>query len=88
VLGRLRATPEPPAIRGAACLLEGEVPAARVHELQLQLPALTRGEGVLESAFERYEAVRGGPIPSRPRSEPDALDRREYILQITRRVAV
>jgi hypothetical protein len=43
---------------------------------------------VLESASERYEAVRGGPIPSRPRSEPDALDRREYILQVTRCVAV
>jgi ribosomal protection tetracycline resistance protein len=33
VLGRLRATPEAPAIRGAACVLEGEVPAAHVHEL-------------------------------------------------------
>jgi ribosomal protection tetracycline resistance protein len=68
-------------------VVEGEVLAARVHDLQRRLPALTRGEGVLESAFERYDAVRG-PIPARPRSEPDALDRKEYVLQITRRVAV
>ena len=72
---------------GEACLLEGEIPAARVHELQRELPALTRGEGVLESAFERYRAVRGGPVPSRPRALPDPLDRKEYVLQIVRRVA-
>jgi ribosomal protection tetracycline resistance protein len=88
VLGRLRATPEAPALRGDVCLIDGEIPAARVHELQRELPALTRGEGVLESAFERYRAVRGGPVPSRPRSLPDPLDRKEYVLQIVRRVAV
>jgi ribosomal protection tetracycline resistance protein len=87
VLGRLRAVPDVPAVRGAACVLEGEIAAARVHDLQRRLPALTRGEGVLESAFERYAPVRG-PVPSRPRSEPDALDRREYVLQLTRRLAV
>jgi len=43
---------------------------------------------VLESAFERYRAVRGGPVPSRPRALPDPLDRKEYVLQIVRRVAV
>jgi hypothetical protein len=56
-----------------ACLLYldalGETPAARVHELEQQLAALTRGEGVLlECAFDRYEAVRG-TIPTRPRSD-------------------
>jgi ribosomal protection tetracycline resistance protein len=86
-LGRLRAVPEAPRVLAAACVLEGEIPAAHVHDLQRRLPALTRGEGVLESAFERYAAVRG-PVPSRPRSEPDALDRREYVLQLTRRLAI
>ena len=42
--------------RGAACVIEGEIPAARVHELRRQLPGLTRGEGVLESEFSRYAA--------------------------------
>ncbi len=69
VLARLRAVPRTSAIRGSVCLLEGEIPAARVHELQQQLPALTRGEGVLEHAFSHYQPVRG-PIPTRPR--PDA----------------
>jgi ribosomal protection tetracycline resistance protein len=35
--------------------------AARLHELQRQLPDLTGGEGTLESAFDGYQAVRGRP---------------------------
>ena len=66
-------------------MLEGEIPAARVHELQQQLPALTRGEGVLESAFDRYQPVRG-TIPTRPRTDHNPLDRKEYLLRVTRRV--
>jgi ribosomal protection tetracycline resistance protein len=64
-LARLRAVPEAPMIDGAMCALDGSIPAARVYSLQQQLPGLTRGEGVLESAFERYEMVRGA-IPTRP----------------------
>jgi ribosomal protection tetracycline resistance protein len=69
--------------RGAATVVEGEIPAARVHELTRQLPSLTRGEGVLESAFERYEPVRGA-VPTRPRTDDDPLDRREYIRRVLR----
>jgi ribosomal protection tetracycline resistance protein len=64
-LGRLRAVPEAPVVRGAVCTLEGSIPAARVYALQQQLPGLTRGEGVLETAFDRYEVVRGAN-PTRP----------------------
>ncbi|HEY6960366.1 MAG TPA: translation factor GTPase family protein [Gaiellaceae bacterium] len=35
-------------------VVEGELPAVRVSALQRQLPALTRGEGVLESSFAGY----------------------------------
>jgi ribosomal protection tetracycline resistance protein len=80
-LARLGAVPQPPAVRGASCTIEGEIPAARVHELRSRLPALTRGEGLLESAFERYEPVRG-PIPERPRSDHDPLDRAAYLRRV------
>jgi ribosomal protection tetracycline resistance protein len=83
-LAKQRAIPQPPAVRGASCLLEGEIPAARVHELQQLLPGLTRGEGGLESTFDHYEAVRG-EVPSRPRSDHNPLDRKEYLLQVMRR---
>jgi ribosomal protection tetracycline resistance protein len=83
LLGRLGALPGPPAARGDACLLAGEIPAARVHDLRLALPSLTRGEGVLESEFARYEVVRG-PVPERARTGPDPLDREAY-LRVVRR---
>ena len=39
--------------------LEARLVAARLHELQRQLPDLTGGEGVLESRFDGYQPVRG-----------------------------
>src|SRR5688572_6361195 len=59
VLARLFAIAQSTTVRGTACELEGRIPAVRVHELQQLLPGLTRGEGVFESAFDRYEPVRG-----------------------------
>jgi ribosomal protection tetracycline resistance protein len=85
VLARLRAAPEPPATTGPSCTLEGSIPAAHVHELRQQLPALTRGEGVLECAFDRYRPV-GDAIPTRPRSDNNPLNRKEYLLHVLRRV--
>jgi ribosomal protection tetracycline resistance protein len=84
-LARLGAIPEAPVTQGASCMLEGEIPAARVHELQHQLPALSRGEGVLEYAFDRYEPARAA-IPIRPRSDHNPLNRKEYLLHVARQV--
>ncbi|NIK59558.1 GTP-binding protein [Kribbella shirazensis] len=84
-LARLRAIPQVPALAAETSTLEGEIPAAAVYELEQQLPALTRGEGVLESAFERYQPVTG-PVPERQRTDHDPLNRREYLLHVQRRV--
>jgi ribosomal protection tetracycline resistance protein len=84
-LGRLRAVPHVPATRGEVCLLDGDIPAASVHRLQQQLPALTRGEGVLESGFDHYQQARG-PVPARVRAGPDPLNRKEYLLRVQRKV--
>ncbi|HET7244133.1 MAG TPA: translation factor GTPase family protein [Streptosporangiaceae bacterium] len=86
VLARLRAIPGGPFMRGALCLLDGEIPAAQVRALEEQLPGLTRGEGVLEAAFGHYQPVRGG-IPERPRTDHNPLNREEYLLRVVRRVA-
>jgi ribosomal protection tetracycline resistance protein len=59
VLGRLQAVPGVPEIRGGELTLRGEIPVANVHELRRQLPALTRGEGVLETEFAGYRPSRG-----------------------------
>jgi ribosomal protection tetracycline resistance protein len=86
VLARLRAVPGAPVMRGSLCLLDGDIPAAQVRELEEQLPALTRGEGVLEATFGHYQAVRGD-IPDRPRTDHNPLNREEYLLRVARRVA-
>ncbi|MEU0298191.1 translation factor GTPase family protein [Streptomyces sp. NPDC006175] len=84
-LARLRAVPGPPETQDGVCAVEGVIPAARVHELQQLLPGMTRGEGVLESAFEDYRPV-DGPAPHRPRTDRDPLNRKEYLLRTLRRV--
>ncbi|MFI9255099.1 GTP-binding protein [Streptomyces sp. NPDC053069] len=86
VLARLGAVPETTAALGAAVVLEGTVPAARVHELEQRLPGLTRGEGELETAFDHYAPVTRGTVPERPRTDHNPLNRKEYLLNVTRRV--
>jgi ribosomal protection tetracycline resistance protein len=85
VLIRSGAVPLTQSVRGSSCLLEGDVPAARVHELQRQLPSLTRGEAMMDAAFDHYQPVRG-PAPTRSRSDHNPLNRKEYLLHVMRRV--
>jgi ribosomal protection tetracycline resistance protein len=85
-LARLRAIPGAPVVRGLLCQLDGDIPAARVRELEEQLPGLTRGEGVLEATFGHYQPVRG-EVPDRPRTDHNPLNREEYLMRVARRVA-
>lgn len=88
VLGRARAVVLGRGKQGAAgAVLEGDVPAAEVHGLRQALPSLTGGEGVMESVFDRYEPVAGGPggVPARRRTDHNPLDRVAY-LRVARRL--
>ncbi|MGW0474184.1 GTP-binding protein [Streptomyces coeruleorubidus] len=86
VLAGLAAVPEATRNRGDLCVLEGTVPAARVHALGHLLPGLTRGEGELESVFDHYAPVTHGTVPRRPRTDHNPLNWKEYLLNVTRRV--
>jgi ribosomal protection tetracycline resistance protein len=85
VLAKQGALPTETSTAGAAALVEGDIPAARVHTLETRLPSLTRGEGVLESAFDHYRPA-PCPWPRRPRTDHNPLDRRAYLLHVQRRV--
>ena len=81
VLNDVAAVPGTPEIRGRMCTLDGEIRAARLHDLQSRLPDLTRGEGVLESNFAGYRPVAGEP-PERPRTDHNPLDRADYLRRL------
>ncbi|WP_405058777.1 TetM/TetW/TetO/TetS family tetracycline resistance ribosomal protection protein [Kribbella sp. NBC_01505] len=84
-LARLRAIPQAPALAATISVLEGTIPAAAIYQLEQQLPSLTRGEGVLESAFSHYHPVHGTP-PDRPRTDHNPLSRPDYLLHVQRRL--
>ncbi|WP_446209736.1 GTP-binding protein [Micromonospora sp. IBSANI012] len=85
VLARLDAVPHATLTRGSSYVVEGDVPARRVHAVQQRLPTLTRGEGIFESTFDHHRPVHGEP-PTRPRTDHDPTDRKEYLLTVARRV--
>jgi ribosomal protection tetracycline resistance protein len=87
VLALLGAVPFAPTPVGRRYVLAGDVPAARVHELTQRLPGLTRGEGMLTTAFDHYAPVTG-PVPTRPRNDDNPYDRDAFLRTISRRVAV
>ena len=66
-LARLGAAAETPTMQGPLSTIEAVLPAQRADDLQRELPALTGGEGVLESDFAGYQPVTSS-IPRRGRS--------------------
>jgi ribosomal protection tetracycline resistance protein len=82
-VARLGAAPRAPAVSGPVCCIEGEIPGSRLRGLESEVPALTGGEGLLESEFVRYRPVRG-TVPVRQRTGPDPLNRDEYLLRVAR----
>jgi ribosomal protection tetracycline resistance protein len=83
-LARLGARVEMPSLQSELSVVETVIPAARVNDLQRQLPRLTSGEGVLESTFDGYQPVKGDP-PSRPRTTANPLNLAEYTMELARR---
>lgn len=66
LLGRWGAEVAGQTAAGDLTRLDVRLLAARLHDLQHQLPDLTGGEGVLEARFDGYRPVRGrGPVRRR-----------------------
>lgn len=84
-LTRLGAASQVPVPGSTACVIDGLLPAARVHDLQQAIAGLTGGEGVLEAEFAGYRQVRG-PVPVRSRTDHNPLCREEYLLHVQRGV--
>lgn len=87
LLSKLGAAPDTQHPHGDWHDVSGTIPATRIHDLSRRLPGISHGEGVLEYAFDHYRPVRGIP-PTRPRTDHNPLDRKEYLLWVERRVAL
>src|SRR5262249_60162431 len=85
IVSRLAAAARARDLQQGSGVREGEVPAAPGRALEQQLRVLTRGEGVLECGFDGYRPLRG-EIWSRPRSDHNPLNRKEYLLHVQRGV--
>ena len=87
VLAAHRAVPEatePVGTSGRTTRIVGTIPAAEVHAVEQRLAGLTRGEGVLTTAFAAYAPVRGGgSVPERARSDHNPLNRAWYLAQVS-----
>jgi ribosomal protection tetracycline resistance protein len=86
-LARLGATFETPAPNGERSTITAVLPATRADELHRELPALTGGEGVLDSSFAGYQPV-SGDLPIRRRTRPDPLNVREYVARVEHRFQI
>ena len=85
-IAKMGAVPEIPMVRDTVGVLEGTIAVARVRDLKIVLPGLTRGEGLFEYAFDHYDRVRDPEPPTQPRRDNNPLNRREYLLHVVRRV--
>jgi ribosomal protection tetracycline resistance protein len=82
-LAKLRATPDAPVINDDIAVLEGDIPASEVNELQTALPGLTSGEGVMEVKFGSYRPQTTQSTP-RQRKGINPFNRSEYLMQLNR----
>jgi ribosomal protection tetracycline resistance protein len=83
-LARLGATVETPSLQGSLSTIAAILPAALADAFHRQLPALTRGEGVLEAGFVGYRPV-SGEQPTRPRTTANPLNLEEYMMYLAGR---
>ena len=80
-LGRLGLALETTSISHDQLVIETVMPAAQAQHLQRQLPALTGGEGALDSTFAGYQPVTN-IRPTRPRTTPNPLNLDEYLMHL------
>ena len=78
IVGRLGDVTNTPSLHGGLSMIEATMTAAAAQQLGRQLPALTGGEGIVETSFAGYQPARRA-APIRRRTTPNPLNRKEYI---------
>ena len=84
-LGRAGASIEDVTADGEISFVRATLTSEETVDLQRSLPALTGGEGLLESAYRGYRPCKGS-APRRPRTTVSPLDRQSYLAQLGRHI--
>ena len=84
-LGRAGASIEDVTAEGALSFVRTTLTSEETVDLQCSLPALTGGEGLLESAYRGYRPCKGS-APRRRRTTVSPLDRQSYLAQLGRHI--
>lgn len=87
VLAALRAVPRTTETQGSLCVLEGAVAGGSSTRVGAAVAGADAWGGEWESAFDHYAPVAHGIVPERARTDHNPLTRKEYLLNVTRRVA-
>ena len=84
-LGRVGASIEDVTTEGELSFVRATLASGEALDLKRALPALTSGEGLMESAYSGYQARKGSP-PRRLRTMVNPLDRQSYLAQLGRHI--
>jgi ribosomal protection tetracycline resistance protein len=84
-LGRKGASIDEVTAEGELSFVRATLTSEETVDLQRSLPALTGGEGLVESAYSGYRPRRGS-APRRQRTTVSPLDRQSYIAQFGRHI--
>ncbi len=79
---QMRAAFEPPTVKGARFVVEGEMPVATSLDFPVRLSLLTSGRGVLSAWFGGYQPAPADVRATRERVGVNPLDRAKFILSM------
>ncbi|HTT88590.1 MAG TPA: hypothetical protein VMF65_03490 [Acidimicrobiales bacterium] len=82
-LGNAGASIEEVTAEGELSFVRATLTSEEALDLQRSLPALTGGEGLVDSAYCGYRRCKG-PAPLRQRTTVSPLDRQSYLAQLGR----
>ncbi|KRB50775.1 GTP-binding protein [Rhizobium sp. Root708] len=81
ILSKSGAAVQATEIDGGVARLEGVMPLAKVQGIRQQLPGLSSGAGVMETAFDHHAPLPGAR-PTRARTSASPFDRSEYLSRL------
>jgi ribosomal protection tetracycline resistance protein len=78
----VRGLPQQTTTEGRSTHITGTIPTEEINGLEQRLPGLSQGEGIFTAEFDHYTEITGTP-PTRPRTDFNPLNRKEYLARVS-----